>query len=87
MVEESLVGSSGSNGVVERTVQALEGQVWAILLALEDKLCAKVAVDEPVVTYIPDHVKYLMNRLEVGRMGRPRWRRCLVWSSATWFSL
>ena len=37
VIEESPVGSSGSNGVVERTVQKVEGQIRAILLALEAK--------------------------------------------------
>ena len=50
VVEESLVGSSGSNGVVERTVQAVEGQIRVILLALEARLGANVAVTEPIVT-------------------------------------
>ena len=35
VVEESRGGSSGSNGVVERTVQAVEGEIRVILLALE----------------------------------------------------
>ena len=75
VVEESPVGSSGSNGVVERTVQAVEGQVRAILLALEDKLGAKVAAEEPIVTYIPDHAMYLINRLEVGKDGKTAYER------------
>ena len=45
MVEESLVGSSGSNGVVERTVQAVEGQIRVILLAPEARLGATVGGD------------------------------------------
>ena len=58
MVEESPVGSSGSNGVVERTVQAVEGQIRVILLALEARLGATVAATEPIVTYNPDHAMY-----------------------------
>ena len=34
IIEESPVGSSGSNGVVERAVQSVEGQVRALKLAL-----------------------------------------------------
>ena len=54
VVEESPVGSSGSNGVVERTVQAVEGQIRVILLALEARL-GTVAATQPIVTYILDH--------------------------------
>ena len=67
VVEESLVGSSGSNGVVERTVQAVKGQIRVILLALEARLGATVAATEPIVTYILDHATYFINRLEVGK--------------------
>ena len=66
VVEESPVGSSGSNGVVERTVQAVEGLVRVILLALEA---------EPIVTYIPDHAMYLINRLKVGKDGKTAYER------------
>ena len=51
VVEESPVGSSGSNGVVERTVQAVEEQIRVILLALEARLGRMVAANEPIVTY------------------------------------
>ena len=73
VVEESPVGSSGSNGVVERTVQAVEGQIRVILLALQARLGATVS--EPIVTYIPDHAMYLINRLEVGKDGKTAYER------------
>ena len=73
--EESPVGSSGSNGVVEMTVQAAEGQIRVILLALEARLGATVAATEPIVTYIPDHAMYLINRLEVWKDGKTAYER------------
>ena len=36
--EESPVRSSGSNGVVERGVQGIEGQVRALFLALQERI-------------------------------------------------
>ena len=75
VVEERPVGSSGSNGVVERTVQAVEGQIRVILLALELRSGATVAATEPIVTYIPDHTMYLINRLEVGKDGKTAYER------------
>ena len=38
VLEESPVKSSGSNGIVERAVQEIEGQIRALLLALEERL-------------------------------------------------
>ncbi len=42
VVEESPVQSSGSNGVVERAVQEVEGQIRVMFLALQDRLGFKV---------------------------------------------
>ena len=48
-----------------------------------------VAADESMVTYIPDHAMYLINRLEVGKDGKTaydrvkgRWRLFSAWSLA-----
>ena len=38
VVEESPRESSGSNGVVERAVQSVEGHIRVVLLALEDRI-------------------------------------------------
>ncbi len=51
ILEESPVGSSGSNGVVERGVQSLEGQVRVLLLALERRLGFRVEATWPIVTF------------------------------------
>ena len=40
--EASPVGSSGSNGVIERAVQAIEGQARTIKLALESRIGAEI---------------------------------------------
>ena len=70
VVEESPVGSSGCNGEVEKAVQAVEGQIRVILLALE----ATVAATEPIVTYIPDHAMYLIIVWKSGKTERQRTR-------------
>ena len=46
-----------------------------ILLALQARLGATVAATEPIVTYIPDHAMYLINRLEVGKDGKTAYER------------
>ena len=68
--EESPVGSSGSNGIVERGVQAVVGQLIFLLLAFEGRLGRRLDVKERVVTFMPEYAAYLLNRLEVGKDGK-----------------
>ena len=42
VVEESPVGSSASNGIVERAVQELEGQSRVLLSSLQDRLGKRI---------------------------------------------
>ena len=75
LVEVSPVGSRGSNGVVERAVQGIEGQLRAALLELESRLGVQVAAEEPIITFLPEYVAYLINRLEVGKDGKTAYER------------
>ena len=82
-MEESPVKSSGSNGIVERAAQGIEGQVRSLYLALQDRLKVKIDARERIVAFIPEYAAYLMNRLEVGKDGktayeRRRGRRCTI---------
>lgn len=76
IVEESPVGSSGSNGVVERAVQGLEGQIRVVLLALEEKVGRQIDPLGAIVSFIPEYAAYLLNRLEVGKDGKTAYERC-----------
>ena len=69
-VEESPTGSSGSNGIVEREVQEVEGQIRALFLSLQERLGMKVDARERVVAFMPDYVTYLVNKLKVGDDGK-----------------
>ena len=53
--EESPVKSSGSNGIVERGIQALEGHLRLLLLALERRLGRELSAKEPIVTFMPEY--------------------------------
>lgn len=70
LLEESPVGSSGSNGSVERGVQWMEGHIRVLLLSLEARIGKKVDPRMPIVAFIPEYAAYLMNRLEVGKDGK-----------------
>ena len=76
ITEESPVKSSGSNGRAERAVQTVECQIRILLLALEDRLGARVDAKEPIVSYMPEYAAYLLNRLEIGKDGKTAYERC-----------
>jgi hypothetical protein len=75
LVEESPVQSSGSNGVVERAVQTIEGQVRVLKLSLEERLGQEVPASHCIVAFLAEYAAYLVNRLEVGKDGKTPWER------------
>ena len=61
ILEEAPVKSSGSNGVVERGIQEVEGGVRALYLGLQEKLGRKVDAKERIVAFMPEYAAYLLN--------------------------
>ena len=76
MVEKSPVGSSGSNGVVERGVQSVEGMIRTLRSACEARLGIKIKPEEKIVIFMAEYAAYLVNRLEVGKDGKTAYERC-----------
>ena len=75
LVEESPVQSHGSNGIVERAVQAIEGLIRTMKSALEARLQGAIKADSPIVTFMAEYASYLLNRLEVGKDGKTAYER------------
>ena len=75
VVEESPVGSHASNGIVERAVQGIEGQIRVMKSALEARLQRKVATERRIVMFMAEYGAHLMNRLEVGKDGKTAYER------------
>ena len=82
VLEKSPVGSSGSNGVVERGVQGVEGLIRTLLSACEERYGIRIKLQEKLVIFMAEYAAYLINRLEVVRLedrvwslGQTRWRR------------
>ena len=75
IVEESPVKSSGSNGVVERGVQEVEGGVGALLLGLQDRIGRDIDSRERIKGVIPEYVAYRLNRLGQGEDGKVQYER------------
>ena len=55
ITENSPVGSSQSNGVVEKAVQETEGQIRTVKIALEGRLGVKVETSLPIMQCLIEH--------------------------------
>ena len=75
ILEASPVGSSGSNGVIERAVQAIEDQVRTIKLALESRIGVKIPSDHDVVPWIVEYAATIINKGQVGADGKTAYER------------
>ena len=75
IVEEAPKGSKGSNGIVERGVQTMEGQLRVLKSAFEERVGRRVDAEARVVTFMAEYGAYLVNRLEVGRDGKTAYER------------
>ena len=70
VIEHSAVGDSKGNGIVERAIKSVEGQVRVARSALEARLKARLSHDHAVLTRLTEYVSLLLNRYEVGKDGR-----------------
>jgi len=75
ILEEAPVKSKGSNGVIERAAQGVEGQIRVMKSALEGRLKMEVDAERRIVTFMAEYAGYLMNRLEVGKDGKTAYER------------
>ena len=69
-IEHSPVGESQSNGVVERGVQSIEGQVRVLKLALEARMQVPVPDSHPILMWLAKFAATQLNKCEVGKDGR-----------------
>ena len=88
IVEQSPVASSSSDGLAERAVQTIEGQIRVMKLALEGRLGTKLEAEAKVVSFMAEYAAYLANRLEVARMAKRRTKGARAnqrryWASST----
>ena len=75
VVEQSPAGSSQSNGIIERAIQAVEQQVRVMRSSLEDKWKVKVGVRHAVVPWMVEYAAVLLNRFEVSHDGKTAFER------------
>ena len=75
IVKNSLVGNSKSNGIVERTVQSVQGIIRTMRSAIEETWEVKIDVTHSVWPWIAEQAGFLLTRFEVGRNGKTAYER------------
>ena len=75
VVENSPVGSSQSNGVAEKAIQSVQGQVRVLKLALEKRWGIKIPHRHSVIPWVVEYAAFLLNRYEVGHDGKTAYER------------
>ena len=76
IVEEAPVRSKGSNGVVEKAVQAVEQYLRTTKSQLDERYGVKIATGHPILTWLCEYCTHLLNRLEVSKDGKTAYERC-----------
>ena len=75
ILEEAPVKSKGSNGIVEREVQSIEGHLRTMKSAFEGRIGQEVEAERRVIYFMAEYAAYLSNRLEVGKDGKTAYER------------
>ena len=75
VVESSPVGSSASNGVVERAIQSVEAQMRVMRSALESRCGVKIPAASSLWAWMAEYAAVMLNRMEVGRDGKTAYER------------
>ena len=73
--EASPVGSSGSNGVIERAIQGIEGQVRTLKLALETRIGVGISSDHDVAPWMIEYAATVINKGQVSADGKTSYER------------
>ena len=75
VIENSPVGASQSNGMIERAIQSESGQVRVLLSELEDRWGSIIPYDHPMICYVVEYAGILLNRFDVGVDGTTAYER------------
>jgi hypothetical protein len=75
IIENSPVGCSASNGIAERAVQAVQGQLRVVRLALEKRYESEISAHHPILAWAVEYSSIVLNRCEIGHDGRTAYQR------------
>ena len=75
IIKASPVGSSKSNGFVERAIQTVQQMVRTLRSALSRRWGFLIPTFHPVMTWLIEYASFLLNRLQVGKDGKTSFER------------
>ena len=75
IIDNSSVGSSKSNGVVERAIQSVQGTIRTIRSDIEGRWGVKIDATHSIWPWIAERAGFLLTRFEVGRDGKTSYER------------
>ena len=73
--EHSPVGDSQGNGVAEKAIKSVQGQLRVLRSALEARIRAKVPSDHSVMSWMTEYAAVVLNRYEVSKDGKTAYER------------
>ena len=73
--EASSVGSSGSNGVIERAIQAIEDRIRTLKLALESRIGVGIPSEHDIAPWMIEYAATVINKGQVGEDGETSYER------------
>ena len=75
IIEQSPVGSSQSNGIIERAIQSYEGLLRTLKSGLESKWKAEIPDGHAIFSWLSEYSAFLLNRYEVSADGKTSYER------------
>ena len=76
VVENSPVGASASNRVVERAIQSVEAMTRVLKVALESRWQVRIPAKHAIIPWMIEYAALLLNRFEVGHDGKTAFELC-----------
>ena len=75
ILEHSPVGSSASNGIIERGIKEFEYQLRTMKSALDQRIESEVKGDSKILPWLIEYSSVLLNRFLVGKDGKTAYER------------
>ena len=69
-IENSRVGDSDSNGMIERGIREVKGMTRTLRCHLEEKLNKDIKLTDPIVPWMVRHAAYIITRCRIGPDGK-----------------
>ena len=75
ILENSPVGDSKANGLIERAIQGFAEQFRTVRGGLQQRLGVRLPGNHPLTSWMCEHAANLLNQFRVGEDGKTAWKR------------